>query len=140
VISDEYVAGLFDGEGCVFVHCKSKKLLIQVSIGNTYPRIALLLRKKYGGTVQQRQWIFTGWRTVFIWYLEGKKVIPFLETILPYLVIKRRQARLALSLALTLRSGGSGPYHALSESMWEERERIAAEVSRLNRPNKDLKP
>lgn len=95
--SDAYVAGLLDGEGCIGVYTnKGPSLTIVVQVTNTYRPLLLQLSRQWGGVVNGPYNKVPGHKPVSAWQLKGPRLKEFLQTIRPFLVIKRRQAQLAL--------------------------------------------
>jgi len=103
-LSLEYVAGLFDGEGCVNI-VKSKRkgyknyyFQVWVAVYNSYKPVLEKLEKQFGGFVipQQKHKDKSHHLTKWRWGLSGKETIEFLKQILPYTVIKTEQIKLAI--------------------------------------------
>lgn len=101
MLSREYVAGFFDGEGCVGVYRNtSPSLSYYLSTQLTQNRsvaansIMKHLTETYGGNVSE-QITATG-RVKLNWQLAGDKAASFLEDVLPFLVLKKGQAELAV--------------------------------------------
>lgn len=96
-----YLAGFFDGEGCVGVYLrnqdKSKShkyyvLVVSLSqVGDSGRDLLRSIQDEYGGSVYKN--------TSGVWYytLSANKARAFLLDILPFLVIKQTQAALGLS-------------------------------------------
>lgn len=101
-IERAYLAGLFDGEGCVRLgyarnirasERKTKQFWIQIS--NTDTAIIDYLKSTMGGTtVSMANGI--GRKRLFAWKLHHQNAVDFLEMIVPYLRIKREKALLIL--------------------------------------------
>ena len=102
MISDEYAAGFFDGEGCVTaciitsVGVKRRPSpTIVVCISNTNRAILELHKEKWGGSLYERggkskQKVMEGkWQPLFQWKLGARQAVPFLKAILPYVFIKK---------------------------------------------------
>ena len=103
-LSREYIAGILDGEGCISIYHqkvqKGKVYLsynVRVIVGMTDPLVVHLLRDQYGGSVWLRKRP-APWKASYTWCLTGKIVEKFLNDILPFLMIKKGQAMLALEL------------------------------------------
>jgi hypothetical protein len=99
-----YTAGLFDGEGSIVIGCgkrpdrRAPQYWLQVGITNTDREIIDWLLATFGGHVsdnshapsRRRQ------RPCWAWRVMSNEAATFLESILPYLRIKREQALIAL--------------------------------------------
>jgi hypothetical protein len=100
-----YLAGILDGEGCICLYgsevsdCKFHSSL-QVMIYNTSLRLMRWLVKNVGGKYYTRTANGYGkkpGKTQYVWHPSGaKNREKFLLGVLPYLVIKEEQAKVAL--------------------------------------------
>src|SRR5690348_10748961 len=99
-ISLEYIAGFFDGEGCVrAVLAKNRENAagLHVFITNTYLPILKHFEQRFGGTVSLRNVENPKHKTTYQWRISNRKGIKnFLEQISPFLIEKKEQALLAL--------------------------------------------
>ena len=137
-LSDEYVAGLFDGEGCVscqrqWIQGKYEKyprVQIQISIANNNLEIIHLLQRWFGGGKYRKHKN----SKCFTWRVLGKQnLLKFLNAVYPHTVIKRGEVYHAIRFAETLREEnlGSTPltteeheirmevYEALKKRKWK---------------------
>lgn len=129
-----YLAGIIDGEGCISVDAVPSPSTgapshnLRVVVTNTSERLILWL-KSIGGTVRlsQRRTVPRHWLPIYRWVVHGKNASTLLAAILPFLVIKRDQAMLALEfMALPSGRRGSKP---LDPALLREREIIAAKLT-----------
>jgi len=95
-LTNEYKAGLFDGEGYVGIYLKKRSHNIRVVIGLTDPRPLAFLHAEYGGSLWTKHYDNPNHRPFTSWYLTGSKVIQFLMDVQPFLVVKAEQVALAL--------------------------------------------
>jgi hypothetical protein len=105
-MSPEYLAGFFDGEGCIDV----QRMYPKEGQGRLYvrPRIRVAqtascrvvldeLRNRFGGHLSARASRISTQRDSVSWeFLDRAGMEVMLEIMLPHLVIKREQARLTL--------------------------------------------
>jgi hypothetical protein len=96
-----YVAGIFDGEGCVCLHERKpdgqSAFFLQVLIYNTSMNLMKWLVGNFGGKFYTRTQTNWSQKIQYVWHPSGKKNREsFLLGVLPYLVIKRKQAEIAL--------------------------------------------
>lgn len=98
MISDEYVAGFFDGEGCVnfSVRGKSRQIFFRVMLTNTDPDILEEFKSKYGGNLAKPRQLKENWKIFRQLTITGPMAYSFLEKIYPYAKIKKQQIKLAL--------------------------------------------
>jgi len=93
-----YTAGIIDGEGCILIdQAKNKRYKagyrneLRVRVGNNSEWLCRWLKMQFGGHIayhaQEHYWI---------WGVGTKQAASFLETILPYLQLKRYQAEIAI--------------------------------------------
>lgn len=98
--SIEYLAGFFDGEGCIrAVLAKDKKNAagLHIFITNTYLPILTLFEQKFGGTTSLRNISNPKHKAAYQWRMSSRKEIKnFLQQIEPHLIEKKEQAILAL--------------------------------------------
>lgn len=142
MINRPYIAGLFDGEGCIsLVKIKrfdkrktegfTQKYALQVSIGQNQDfGIFEELKKKFGGYIKT-----TKPKGFKLWHLWGKDGAVFLKTILPYLVIKKEQAQIGIGFAKEYHVGNKrlarGRGHFVSEETKIKREEIYQKLKEL---------
>jgi hypothetical protein len=87
-----YAAGLLDGEGTVVIR---KDGMVHVEMSNTFLPAVDYMASMYGGTVHARK-LRNGWRQSYVWQVRGQLACRALEQMLPFLLIKREQAKLAI--------------------------------------------
>ena len=102
------LAAYIDGEGCISLlygnfrnrsGTSKKYLAVRVAIANTDARLLIWLRETFGGCIQcceSNRRSRTG-RVVFTWTQGSAKAIRLLTECLPYFVIKKDQAELAIA-------------------------------------------
>jgi hypothetical protein len=105
--SIEYVAGLFDGEGYITVDFYRKetgrftRCQIKSGISLTHRPTIEALAGRFGGVLNvnpsanRRN---SNHRVVYAWALSGASSQDFLASVLPFLIIKKSQAKLAIRL------------------------------------------
>lgn len=101
ILTDQYLAGLFDGEGSVTVvkyHPKYSPnrlhYVLRVHIANTNKELMDLLVENLGGFYRSAQGK-KEWKVDYQWALSADKAFRFLKSIYPHLVIKQKQADVA---------------------------------------------
>jgi hypothetical protein len=110
-----YIAGVFDGEGCIYYSNKTRSL--KLSIGQSDPAILFRIKQMYGGFVVgcepnaaagQKKYVWT-------WYLNRQAdILKFIDAIEPYLIVKRNEALYTLNY-LDNQLDSDGFYHLLQE-------------------------
>lgn len=133
-----YLAGFFDGEGTVFVYMKppragiqgkSVRFGVQASAVNTCKQSIDYFQKFFKGGCKIRsadkRRNFN--KPLYGWHIGGKKAQQFLELVLPYLIVKKRQAELAIKLQCRIKYQ---PH--LSEKEIKARSEIFYAIRKLN--------
>jgi len=135
-----YLAGIVDGEGCIRIDkqkaSKANNRLTpyhapHIGVGMTDERIPQLFKKVFGGSLRV-ECVPSGRKPLFRWAITGRhKIIPCLEALLPYLIVKRPQAEILIRLAKGMkipfnRQKGVSP----EELQW--REDLNQQVLKLN--------
>ena len=98
-----YLAGLMDGEGsvCIIRRVKTNcwpEYNVQITICNTnLPMLSWIVEHFAGSIKNHTTKSKLGKKPIYRWYMSGKRSKPILETIFPYLIVKKRRAQLALS-------------------------------------------
>lgn len=140
-----YLAGFIDGEGCFYI---GNHQGISYCTGNRYPNYHCIL-KISNNCIQVLEWIhktFGGQITThnkktkskdrnFITYdiyFTGNLLTDLTEMLIPYLIVKKPQAKVMLKMRATFpRSGSRGPKKAL-EPILKYREELHIQMHRLN--------
>ena len=105
-----YAAGFVDGEGCIAIASNGA---LRLTVCQMVREPLDALHEAFGvGSICQ-----TSSTGLYIWQVEGHGVIDVLEVLLPYLIVKKEQAKLALTYYDV--TGGKGPVHRrrLSEQL-----------------------
>jgi hypothetical protein len=98
-LTDEWAAGFFDGEGCVYILNGQ----IRVTVTQVDPRPLRALQAKYGGHIYlDKKPKAAGYRRVFRWNATPGPAKKFLASIRPFLVVKGEEADVAIAYQLTL--------------------------------------
>ncbi len=131
-----YAAGIIDGEGCICIpkrrktlHRQGFRFSVVISVTNTKEELIQWFGKHFvGGNIsvdkmRRNQNANPSWR----WTLVDKSVTPFLLSILPYLILKRKQAELALEFRR--RIGGN---RHLTDEQYNFQESSHQQTQKLN--------
>ncbi len=123
-----YLAGLFDGEGSIFITKKVKGLsvprhclIVDLAMCNEY--IPNLLKFNFGGSVHVRIAKDENHRMSWQWRATTREALHFIEIILPYLRLKRNEAELGIAFQKSLHPmNGKGSKKEVSEQELAVRE------------------
>lgn len=132
-----YLAGLWDGEGCVTVSCKLKKRpngeryeywLVRLALNNTSERLVRSLSEEYGGkffNIKAR----AGRKPIYGWTVfNSTECAMILRSILPYLRYKDEEARLAIGYFEGVSKHMRGPNASLPQEEIDRRNRIVLAI------------
>lgn len=102
MLSVDYIAGFFDGEGSIGItggpHRRTvgQRTWLRISITNTDVAILTAIRQRVGGTLSKGRLLGKGWKEHRELRFLGYEAIEFLKTIQPIVRVKARQVALAL--------------------------------------------
>lgn len=114
-----YLAGFFDGEGCVY-----PRNGLQVSASQVDRRPLDMLQALFGGTIKTPA-LVEGRRQMYYWVRYGKPAAVALRALLPWLVVKREQVEWAIEYDALVKSTGDAHYgRQVSDEVKIERERL----------------
>jgi len=96
-----YLAGILDGEGCLTIGAGQKETCTNynsiVVVQNTSKKLIDWLQAKFGGSVYLSKKETDKTKAAYMWRILKKKDIEILLlAVLPYLVVKREQAKILL--------------------------------------------
>lgn len=139
LLSVEWMAGFFDGEGCVLIskdsgvrHHKRPAYTLCVIIGNTDKRPLEQLVVEFGGDLRDSQ---RGVNQVCAyWRVSAQKAQRFLEWIQPHVFIKKEQLDLALEFQAN-RGLGGGRGRPLNDEAVAYREQCYRQLQQMKRPH-----
>src|SRR3990167_6310653 len=99
MISPEYAAGFFDGEGCVGIGVRGKnnQVFLRATIVNTDENILGAFQITFGGNLNKPQ-IYKekpSWKPFRSLTMPGRTAIDFFKIIYPYTKLKKSQIELA---------------------------------------------
>ena len=124
MLSKEYIAGLFDGEGHVSITVTQRRgqtdPKLCVKLTNTHLPVMDMVKDQYGGVYYIPRKIKNHYLQVYQLSLNVTESKRFLTEMLPYLVIKKRQAELALEFSNTIYRRGKKPVTAEEKQLREE--------------------
>ena len=97
MLSPEYAAGFFDGEGCVniTVRGRCRQVCLRVMLVNTDAEILSLFYAQWGGRLTRPRVHRDTWKPFRALIWSGQEAIDFLTVIQPYCRVKQRQIALA---------------------------------------------
>lgn len=98
-----WVAGIIDGEGSLAIGfpSSSKTWYCSVSVRNTRVEMVNKLKELFGGKTFKTKYKPNNegeYKPVWSWWINPSRIKTFLETIYPYLVVKKKQAELLIEM------------------------------------------
>lgn len=109
------LASFIDGEGCIRISDKPsysknarRVMFLQVNISNTDPRLPQWLKETFGGGVwmsNRSAKLNVNWANCFAWIVSCRHAQEILERCLPYFIVKRDQAEIAIAFQKTIQNG-----------------------------------
>ena len=103
----KYLAGLFDGEGCLDLSISFQKYIrprARIALAEGSKFILDMIQNTYGGHLYKREVTNDKWQNSYSWELAGYgQVCKFLREITKHLYIKKEQAKLLLELETLIR-------------------------------------
>ena len=127
-----YTAGIMDGEGSIMIQktqgytkLSDHYFRLIVVIANTDSWLIVWLHTTYGGYMYDTP-AKPGCKPLFTWRITGKPAKVFLESILPYLHIKKPQAELAIKF-----QGNKKPRFGKKVKAYGSEELVLQEADRI---------
>lgn len=106
MISLEYVAGYFDGEGCVDATSKDGNVYPRAHINSTDYFVLKEFKAKFGGTFFPLKGRDPKHKPAYRWVVQGRRALEFFEMIKPYSIAKLPQIDMALNFKGLIRNRG----------------------------------
>ena len=131
--SDEYLAGLFDGEGCVSMHLAKAGYVsvhVKVSMCDRAPVAALFAR--FGGSMSDGQQITKTGRHVYTWSVFNAECVEALRVFSTLCLVKNAVAVAALPTAENMASNPT--QGVLSQAEKKARIEAAQVIALINKP------
>ena len=124
MITDEYLAGLFDGEGYVGINSwhKGESYGLRCEITNSDVQLLEKIQEKYGGNVLVQGYPQGNRRVCYKINWNARKAKNILEIMYPHLIVKKSQTRLALEFTL------NDKRHTRTKWMIEKQKQIFEEI------------
>ena len=133
-----YAAGFFDGEGSISTTIKKKirtetgKMRVisqfRIAVSQTDPRPLSILKQLWSGRIRPiKRDDKLYYKPKFTWRISGNRVVLALTEMLPYLIVKREQAELALELRKLMGHVGI----KISSEIFDRRLELSNEIVKL---------
>lgn len=148
-ITDDYIAGFFDGEGTIQIYMgkrviKGKMYMrcqLSVAITQLDPKPLYLIMERYGGNVYQRKSRATKsgkMHNRFDWVATSLVATEFLEAITPWLIVKQEEALIALEFSETLATNLDDTRNGIPPETLEKRWELHDEIREVRKRKTDI--
>lgn len=120
------MAAFLDGEGSIsisytvhkdpkFKGARKRYEYVRITVANTDPRLMQWLVATFGGKLRERSYSRNNkWKAAYWWVVTCKYATEILQGCLPYFILKRERADLAIALQATMvHSGRRGTPHTV---------------------------
>ncbi len=98
-----YAAGFIDGDGCISIYLRTKSsslvplFNVQLMANGIDERPLVRLQLLFGGTIHLKSKNGPlGKRPIYYWVIQGEAAVESISILLPFLIVKREQAELAI--------------------------------------------
>lgn len=137
------LAAFIDGEGCITIQrhlLKTSKtvrdpshravsLFAELIIANTDPRLPDWLMRVFGGNIQHSRKNNGKWKSQYHWRVSCAYGCEIIRRAMPFLLLKKEQAQVALALQRTMKRVGVKGH---SVEVMAEKERLKVRMHELN--------
>jgi hypothetical protein len=131
--SDEYLAGLFDGEGCVSMHlAKAGYVSVQVKVAMCDRAPVAALFARFGGSMSDGQQITKTGRKVYTWSVFNAESVEALHVFARLCLVKDTVAAAAIPTAKNMANNPTRG--VLSQAEKKARVEAAQIIARINKP------
>lgn len=92
-----YIAGFFDGEGCVRLKQSNQNedsYYVIAHLTNSYKPVLEEVQELFGGVIRKQE--RTPNKTIYNWCVSSSEAVDFLRTVVPFLKEKKPQAEYAI--------------------------------------------
>lgn len=137
-----YLAGYIDGDGHIGnrIYIQKPKNIrvydISIQICSTSLEQIIFFFNEFFGTFNKRPEKRTNRAISWIWYIKGMKAREIMIEIEPYLILKKNQCSLAISIINRIKNSKSWRGNSISEMEHDERRKIMNEIKKdINESN-----
>jgi hypothetical protein len=136
-----YMAGVTDSDGWIGINRSltrpqrraNARYQPQVTIVNTSMALMELFQSEFGGSIVRRQKVKENHKQTYYWRLGDRKAAAYCEQILPYLLVKKEQAKLLIEFMAGVHGAEQkGQGAKLSQEECDRREAIYMRYKALN--------
>lgn len=127
-----YIAGVLDCDGSIYIARTSARIYqLRVAVYNSKEQLVGWFKDKLGGNCNNIKRTGAKRSREFCWFVSSLAAAEVISLALPYLVVKRKQALLALEFASTI--GGISGGQQLPKPIVDLRAKIYKQICELNK-------
>lgn len=136
---DAYLAGIIDGEGSFIIIARKAKQCISykpsIEINNTSKELIDWIDNNYEGMSLPNPILKDRCKPIWTWVANHQHVIPIIDKVFPYLVIKKEQALLVKELAMSVnpKRDTNGRFAIPSKKVLSRRAYLRLKLRELNK-------
>lgn len=126
-----YMAGFVDADGSIGIVTvsKIKRCIAKITVTNCNYEVMNIFSDQFGGKIREKNNKNPKWRTCYEWSLTNNKAKSVVEVLLPFLKIKKEQAKLVIELQnLRAQNKRDGIHARWHRSKWEEKHKIMMSI------------
>lgn len=112
-----WAAGFFDGEGCVILRKSNNTYAVRISVSQVNPTPINKLKKLFGGHICFQKSKNDNWNDQWKWEQDSKSGASTLELLLPFLVVKKDVAELAIEFQRLKRKGSKVTVESIEKEL-----------------------
>lgn len=136
-----YLAGIIDGEGCITItkqrNIKAGRLGYcyrpVLHVANTHSRVLVILQKQTGlGRARKFDDARENRKERWQWMIWSQQAAQIVRRVLPYLIIKKKQAIVFLRFVQFIKSCKSPSRIGLSDGQWGQQHALYNQIRKLN--------
>lgn len=140
-----YIAGIVDGEGCIAIDKRTDRdykhgysFMATLRVGNTYKRLIDYLNKVTGlGSINFSKKEDIKYKDYWSWRLHTQQASQLIKVILPYLIVKKKQAKIILKFnQLKKINYGQHGRDGIPDFLWNKQKFFYLKVKKLNQRGK----
>lgn len=144
-MNKHYIAGLFDGEGCVRIYKNKDKfsqfgyrygLVAMICLTNKSPLIEA--QKKWKGKIYLEKRYKKGWSDIWRWKVHCDEAKKFLRDIFELVYVKKREVKIALDFQNNCMSRitEKGGFKKLNSEEFKQRDKYYIAISKAKNSNR----
>jgi len=126
-----YLAGLIDGDGSICLNKEKRRYYrLNVEVSSRNKDHLEYIQRIFGGYIVESM---KNGAKLYVWMCRGRQAEAVLRAIAPYLILKKKQAEIALEYRDMFRNKGKNRFNPLTPEEIKRREEIYNSLRKINR-------